>query len=94
MDAPRPGQVKRRRDLPAACWSAVVGARVSGAGGDDRGEVGGGEAQVFADEGARHSTCGRFLAQPGSLDLQQFSGLFGLTSNTRKVEDYAPQTHE
>jgi hypothetical protein len=38
--------------------------------GDDRGEVRGGEAQVFAEHGAGDRAGGGFLAQPRLADLE------------------------
>jgi hypothetical protein len=49
----------------------------SGAGraGHDRGQIGGGEAQVLAQERARHLPGGGLLAQPGLADPQPLRGL-------------------
>jgi hypothetical protein len=46
-----------------------------GCAGDDRGEVGGGEPQVFAEEGAGDVAGGGFLAQPGFAYPKPLGGL-------------------
>src|SRR5256885_13380352 len=54
---------------------AAASGRWLGCGGDDGGQVGGGEPQVLAEEGAWHLPCGGLLAQPRFPNLEQVGGL-------------------
>ena len=69
-----------RGQVGGGWWAWPPGPSPAGGGfggGDDGDEVGGGEAQVFAEEGAGDLAAAGAAAQPGFRDAQQCRGLRG-----------------